>query len=111
MQVYWGTSGFSLRAPNHTGKLVTIFYGFPSGGPGRDSAVIQGYIGDIEDIEYREQLRQRFLAISGVTQGGEYTMNMDLDVQHFKNAERLLQLVWDISAEISTISPQEKNIE
>ena len=111
MQVYWGTSGFSLRAPDHTGKLVTIFYGFPSGGPGRDSAVIQGYVGNIEDIEYREQLRQRFLAIPGVTQGGEYTMNMDLDVQHFKNAEKLLQLVWDISAEISTISPQEKNIE
>lgn len=105
MQVYWGTSGFSLRAPDHTGKLVSLFYGFPSGGSSNDSAVIQGYVGNIDDIEYREHLRQRLLAIPGVTQGGEYTMSMDLSVQHFENAERLLQLVWDVSAELSEISP------
>jgi hypothetical protein len=111
MQVYWGTSGFSLRATDHTGKLVTLFYGFPSGGPGRDSAVIQGYVGDIGDVKYRNQVRQRFLAIPGVTQGGEYTMNMNLDVQYFENAERLLQLVWDISAELSNVNPPRDDIE
>jgi hypothetical protein len=110
MVVYWGTSGFSLRAPDHTGKLITVFYGFPSGGPGSDSAVIQGYLGNIEDTGYREQLRQRFLSIPGVTQGGEYTMSMDLQAQHFDNAKKLLQLVWDISAELSTISPQGKDV-
>lgn len=111
MQVYWGTSGFSLRAPYHTGELATLFYGFPSRGPDNDSAVIQGYVGDIGDIEYREQLRQRFLSIPGVTQGGEYTMNMDLDVQHFENAKRLLQLVWDITVELSKITPPREDIE
>jgi len=105
MQVYWGTTGFSLRAPDRTGRLVTIFYGFPSGGPATNSALIQGYIGNIEDIEYREQLRGRFLSIPGVTQGGEYTMNMSLDGQHFENAKKLLQLVWDISAELSKMTP------
>jgi hypothetical protein len=111
MQVYWGTSGFSLRAPDHIGKLVTVFYGFPSGGRGSDSAVIQGYLGDIDDIGYREQVRQRFLSIPGVTQSGEYTMIMNLDVQHFKNAERLLRLVWHISAELSQTAPQEGDTE
>ncbi len=111
MQVYWGTSGFSLRAPDQTGKLVTLFYGFPSGGPGRDSAVVSGYVGDIGDAKYRDQLRQRFLAIPGVTQGGEYTMSMNLDPQRFENAERLLQLVWDITAELSKISPPREDIE
>lgn len=111
MQVYWGTAGFSLRAPDQTGKLMTIFYGFPSGGPGRDLAVIQGYLGNIEDIEYREQLRQRFLAIPGVTQGGAYTMSMDLDVKHFDNAKRLLELVWDITAELLKIALPSKDIE
>ena len=105
MQIYWGTSGFSLRAPHHTGKLVTLFYGFPSGGPGIDSAVIQGYVGDIGDIEYRDELRQRFLAIPETTQRGEHTMNLDLNVRHLKNAEKLLHLVWDISAELSNINP------
>jgi len=107
MQVYWGTTGFSLRAPDQTGKLMTMFYGFPSGGPGSDLAVIQGYLGDIRDIEYREQLRQRFLSIPGVTQGGAYTMNLNLDCQHFENAKRLLQLVWDITVELSQITPPE----
>jgi len=110
MQVYWGTSGFSLRAPDRTGNPVTIFYGFPSGGPDTDSAVIQGYIGNIWDVEYREQLRQRFLAIPGVTQGGEYTMNMELDVQHFEYAKRLLQLVWDTTVQLSKITPPREDI-
>ncbi len=101
MQVYWGTSGLSLRAPDHTGKLVSLFYGFPSGGQAENCAVIQGYLGGIEDIEYREELRQRFLSIPGVTQAGRYTMSMDLDVEHPQSAEKLLQLVWDISAELS----------
>jgi hypothetical protein len=107
MHVYWGTSGFSLRAPDNTGKLISIFYGFPSGGPGNDSAVIQGYLGNIDDIEYREKLRQRFLSIPGVTQGGAYTMNLNLDGHDFDNAKRLLQLVWDITAELSQITPPE----
>lgn len=105
MHVYWGTSGFSLRAPDHTGRLMSLFYGFPSGSPSGDSAVIQGYLGYIDDLEYREQLRQRFLAIPGVTQGGEHTMSMDLSVQRFDHAERLLQLVWDVSKELQTRGP------
>ena len=100
MQVYWGTSGFSLRAPDHTGKLVSLFYGFPSGGSRDDSAVVQGYLGFIHGVEYRERLRQRFLDIPGVTQAGEYTMSMDLVVQRFEDAERLLHLVWDIGQEL-----------
>lgn len=100
MQVYWGTSGFSLRAPDHTGRLVSLLYGFPSGSPGSDSAVIQGYVGSIDDVEYREQARQRFLAIPRVSQRGEHTMNLDLSVQRSENAERLLHLVWDISREL-----------
>ncbi len=111
MQVYWGTSGFSLRTPDHADKLVSLFYGFPSGGPGRDSAIIQGYVGDIADAEYGNQLRRRFLAIPGVTQAGEYTMTMNLDVQHFENAERLLHLVWDITVELSKITPPEEDME
>jgi hypothetical protein len=111
MQVYWGTSGFSLRAPDHTGKLLSLFYGFPSGSPGSDSAVIQGYVGDIADAEYRNQLRKRFLAIPGVTQGGEYTMSLNLDAQHSENAKRLLELVWDIAAELSKVGPLTEDME
>ena len=104
MQIYWGTSGFSLRTPDSTGKLITLFYGFPSGGPGRDSAVVQGYVGYINDIEYRNQLRQRFLAIPGTAQRGEYTINLDLSVQTLESAEKLRKVVWDISEELSQIN-------
>jgi len=101
MQLRWGRTGFSLRSPDHAGRLVSLFYGFPCGGQTDDCAVVQGYLGGIKDTEHREQLRQRFLSIPGVTQAGEYTMSMDLHVERSENAEKLLQLVWDVGVELS----------
>jgi len=101
MQVYWGTTGFSLRAQDSMGKLITLFYGFPSGGPGRDSAVVQGYVGNIDDSAYRDRVRQQFLAIPGTTESGQYTVNLDLNAKTAENAKKLLKVVWDISVELS----------
>lgn len=107
MQVYWGTTGFSLRAPDSTGKLTTLFYGFPRGGPGKDSAVAQGYVGNIDDVKDREQVRQRFLKIPGTIPSGQYTVTLELNARTLENAMKLLKVVWDISVENSKPDGQE----
>ncbi len=107
MLIYWGTSGFSLRAPDSVGRLITLFYGFPSGGSDRDSAVVQGYVSYIDDVGYREQVRQRFLEIPGTIQSGQYTVTLELKPETFENAKRLLKVAWDVSQELSQIHPGE----
>ncbi len=107
MQVYWGTTGFSLRAPDSTGKRTTLFYGFPCGGPGKDSAVAQGYVGNIDDVRYRDQVRQRFLEIPGTTPSGQYTVTLELSTRTLENAMKLLKVVWDVSTKTSKPDSQE----
>ncbi len=104
MQIYWGSKGFSLRAKDNEGKLITLFYGYPPGTLGKNSAFVQGYVGYIDDVEYRNQLRQRFLAIPETTQQGEYTVNLDLNAGTLEAAKKLLQVVWDVSAELSQMT-------
>jgi hypothetical protein len=107
MHIYWGTTGFSLRAQDAADRLITIFYGFPSGGQSEGSAVIQGYVGNIEDLSYRDQIHQRFLTIPGTIPSGQYTVSLDLNRNTLENAGKLLELAWEISTEISSINSSE----
>jgi len=104
MEVYWGTSGFSLRAKDSLGRPITIFYGFPPASPGEGSAVIQGYVGNIDDFEYRNRVRQRFLQIPGTSQSGQYTVTLELNAKTLQDAKKLLNVVWDLSTELSQTS-------
>ena len=107
MHIYWGTTGFSLRAQDSMGKLMTIFYGFPSGGQSKDSAIVQGYVGDIKDVVYRDQVRQRLLTIPGTTASGQYTVILDLNAKTVESAKKLLNMVWDVSVELSKMNGSE----
>ncbi len=107
MQVYWGTTGFSLRATDNEDKATTLFYGFPRGGPSQDSAVAQGYVGNIEDARYRDEVRKRLLEIPGTIPSGQYTVTLELDAQTVENAKKLLNVIWDASTRISGTDGQE----
>lgn len=100
MHIYWGTKGFSLRSQDSKGNPVSLFYGFPPGVSGKDHVVVQGYVGNIDDAKYMNQLRDRFLAVPGTTQQGNYTINMDLDTKTINDANKLLQVAWDINKEL-----------
>ncbi len=100
MHIYWGTKGFSLRSQDSKGNPVTLFYGFPPGVSGKDHVVVQGYVGNIDDAKYMNQVRDRFLAVPGTTQGGNYTINLDLDTKTINDANKLLQVAWDINKEL-----------
>ena len=100
MHIYWGTKGFSLRSQDSKGNPVSLFYGFPPGVSGKDHVVVQGYVGNIDDAKYMNQVRDRFLAVPGTTQGGNYTINLDLDTKTINDANKLLQVAWDINKEL-----------
>ena len=107
IQVYWGTTGFSLRVQDRNFNRTTLFYGFPHGGLAKDAPIAQGYVGYIDDVGYREQVRQRYLKIPGATPSGQYTVTLELNAQSLENAKKLLEVVWDVSAEISKHNGQE----
>lgn len=100
MQIYWGTKGFSLWAPPSMGKRITLFYGFPRGVVSKDYPVAQGYVGNIDDVQYREQVRKQFLDIPGTTPSGQYTVTLELNANKLENAIKLLSIVWDVSDKI-----------
>lgn len=103
MHIYWGTRGFSLRSQDSKGNPLTLFYGFPPGVAGKDSTVVQGYVGYINDAKYMNQVRDRFLAILGTTQQGNYTINLDLNTNTIDDANKLLQVAWDINKELQRL--------
>lgn len=100
MHIYWGTKGFSLRSQDSKGNPVSLFYGFPPGVSGKDHVVVQGYVGNIDDAKYMNQVHDRFLAVPGTTQGGDYTINLDLNAKTINDAKKLLQVAWDINKEL-----------
>ena len=100
MQPYWGSSGFSLRAPDSKGAFKTLFYGFPSGGPSKDLALVQGYVGYIENPAQREQVRQRLLGVPGAVESGQYTVTLELTTKSLENGRKLLQIVWEVADQL-----------
>jgi len=107
MQYCPGKTGFSLRVQDSRGKWITLLYGYPSGVQGKSSPVLQGYVSYIDDVGYREQVRQRFLEIPGAVQSGQYTIVIDLKPETFENAKRLLKVAWNVCQELSQIAPGE----
>jgi hypothetical protein len=106
MRVHWGNQGFSLQAEDTSGKRMTLFYTASRGGPSKDLA-IAGYIGDIDDVRYRDQVRQRLLEIPGTIPSGQYTVILELNERALENAVKLLKVVWEISRETSKPDGQE----
>ncbi len=104
MQTYWGTTGFSLRAQDSTGALVTLFYGFPCGGSRQELAMVQGFVSGLVDPEYREQVRERFLRIPGTSRSGQYTVILDLTADFIDRAWLLMEEVWKVAEELPKIN-------
>ena len=101
MQIYWGVKGFSLRSLASDGKMKSLFYGFPPGANDRDIVYIQGYIGSLEDLEYREKLKKQLLETPHSTMQGAYTINLDLTTDRLDAAEKLMHTVWNAADDIS----------
>ena len=84
--------------------MITLFYGYPPGSSGRNSAYVQGYVRDIDDVECRNHLFQRFLAIPGMTQQGNYTVDLNLNAETLESAKKLIQVVLDVNTQLSQMS-------
>lgn len=101
MKIYWGTKGFSLRTIDRAGNLISLFYGYPPGTNGRDITFIQGYVADIENENLKQDIRERFLSVPSTTPQGNYTIDLVLSAATMESANKLIQMVWDISQELA----------
>lgn len=102
LTVYWGTKGFSLRSPDINSELHSIFYGYPPGALGCDTASIQGYLSPpLRETPFGEYVRKRFLSIDGFTQQGAYTLKLLLTKETIESAQESLKIVWGIADHLS----------
>jgi hypothetical protein len=101
MSIYWGTKGFSLRAVDRDGNLISLFYGYPPGTSGRDVTFIRGYVANIENENLKQGTREQFLSVPNTTPSGNYTIDLILSAATMESANKLIQIVWDINQELT----------
>jgi hypothetical protein len=94
MEPYWGRTGFSLRSSDIAGTKHSLFYGFPPTSESEEYFSIQGYVGDLENDQLKEQCKSEFLKVPGTTAKGQYTINLYLTGENMDAANDLLQVVW-----------------
>ena len=99
--VYWGEKGFSVRAPNQSGKLATVLYCYPPGASGREYSVLQAYVGDIEDSKHQQEVLGKIGAIRGSHQSETYTITLPLRVETMDVADDMLAIIWQVSEDLS----------
>lgn len=68
---------------------------------GRDVTFIQGYVADIENENLKQDIRKRFLSVPSTTPQGKYTIGLVLSAATLESANKLIQIVWDISRELA----------
>lgn len=100
LQLAVWTKGITLMAQSPSGAWKSLMYGYPSGGPSGNLAILQGYVANIQDSDQRERVRSRFLEIPGTIASGKYTVTLELKPESLENAEKLLQIVWEVADEL-----------
>lgn len=98
LKINWGSSGFSLRAPDSSGKLQTLMYIWPPGQSIKDCYTIAGYLTeDIRDSDLAQRLSQELEAIDGFEWSGQYTIRCELRVDTLQSAQKALGVVYDVA--------------
>jgi len=77
-QVLFNLKGASFRIPSQSGRLITLFYGYPAGEEWPSTPLFQAYLGFVEDPEISNRLRQKVLSLAGFEQKGKHTLEVAL---------------------------------
>ena len=96
MLIYWGTKGFSLRLETKNGESISLFYGYPPGSDGSVVTHIQGYVANIDDPELQSEIRQKFLSVEGTVPAGQYTVDLEINVNNIEIGKQLVEVLWEI---------------
>ena len=109
MVLYWGTKGFSVRVPTNDGKVHSIFYCYPPGTNGSQTAYVEGYMAPVlRGKVIGKELTNGFLEIPGVKKLGQYTFRLPLTAETLDSARRALKVVWQVAAQMLNESAETK---
>jgi len=100
VEIYWGSKGFSLRLILPDGKK-SVFYGYPSGAHGRQTAFVWGEARYFENPAYRDKIYHQFLQIPSFHRYGEYAAELDLTAETLSSAREAIAIVWNVVGELS----------
>ena len=98
--IFWGQKGFSLRVTAPSGKLSSIFYGFPTGAHGRAYPFVWAIARYLGDEKYEDEIRQRFAKVEGTSKYGKYGYELPLTENNLPAAQQLVDIVWGIVDEL-----------
>jgi hypothetical protein len=99
--VNWGYKGFSLRAPDRTGKLQSIFYCFPPGTNGSATAYVQGWMDKpLRNSELGREYARALLAIGGFHKAGPNAVRLNLTEDMLASGRQSLHRVWSTAESV-----------
>ena len=98
-----GTKGFSVRAMQSNGKLVTLLSGFPPGSYGRGAPAIDIYLPYLSPFENSEVISQTLAAvIAPFKLSGTTTLTMLLEAGNLKSAREAVKYIWQLGRKSQT---------
>ena len=97
-----GTKGFSVRATQNDGKLLSLISCFPTGSYGRSAPSIDINLTYLSPIENPDVITQAVTKIAPFKLGGTSMLTLLLAVENLKSARDALKYIWQIGLKIQT---------
>ncbi len=100
-QVIFGQKGFSVRVAQSSGKLVSLFWGFPPGSYARQAPAIDINLSYLSPFESPEGIADALSRIASFKRGGE-TVTLLLNPDNLKSGRDALTYLWQLGSKIRT---------
>jgi len=98
-----GTKGFSVRAVQSNGKLVTLMWGFPPGSYGRQVPAIDIDLNYLSPFENPDVISQAVTKVAPFKLGGTSMLTMLLDAGNLKSGRDALSYIWKLGRRIRAV--------
>lgn len=100
LTIYWGSSGFSLKAPNQEGRLIPVMHAFPPGGAGNEDAVLEPIFQNLP-TKLGEKLISRLTTQYGFKPLGKTKIQLKVTTQTTKQARGGFDVLVEIINELA----------
>jgi hypothetical protein len=104
LTIYWGTRGFSIRAPNKDGVLNSLVYFYPPRAGAEPNPRIECYFDKaLRNTEHEKRLSKRYLEIEGFKKQGNFTHSLPISLENIASAKAAMEIVWEIPSLIENL--------
>lgn len=101
MNVFWGSTGFSLRVRRSSGDLASLVYGVTPEYYDDGMTHLEVYFAQLIPADEPQTLRQKLLETAPFQERGQYTLDLALEPEHIDNAGHALPLLWEAATRMN----------